>query len=223
MEAGAPPPVRGHHVHQRHFDRLVMLSDGVFAIALTLSAVELRPEAVPGETLAQIWAMPLLIYFVSFFIIAGVWTRHRRALAHLRYVDMPVTFINLLLLSLVALMPVVIRVLLSDQGAMKSSGMLIYALSLTATYACLAMAWGYSAFIAHLAPDVPRPRAWGWLLQELFVTVLFGAVALYSMHLKWVALLAALMALALRAGSVRLESVAKKGLDVPHEPVNPGQ
>lgn len=209
MEIDAPLQVKGHHVHQRHFDRLVMLSDGVFAIAMTLSAVELKPVARPGESLAQVWGVPLLTYFVSFAIIGGVWMRHRRALAHLRHVDMPLTLINMLLLSLVALMPVVIRVLLSDEGGVTSDGMLIYALSLAANYACLATAWGYAAFIADLAPEVPRARAWGWLLQEIFVAVVFGAVALYSVQLKWAALLAVLVGLALRAGSLRLERAAK--------------
>ncbi len=76
MEADMPKPVPGHHVHQRHFERLVMLSDGVFAIAMTLSAVELKPEPLPGASLAKMWALPLATYFVSFAIIAGVWVRH---------------------------------------------------------------------------------------------------------------------------------------------------
>jgi hypothetical protein len=41
--------VREHHVHQRHFDRLVMLADGVSAIALILSAVEQRPATKPAQ------------------------------------------------------------------------------------------------------------------------------------------------------------------------------
>ena len=85
MESGTSMPVKGHHVHQRHFDRLVMLSDGVFAIAMTLSAVELKTEAQPGESLLHAWIGPLLTYFVSFAIISSVWVRHRRTLAHLRY------------------------------------------------------------------------------------------------------------------------------------------
>ncbi|MEW5315075.1 MAG: hypothetical protein WDW38_006527 [Sanguina aurantia] len=115
-----------------------MLSDGVFAIAMTLSAVELKPEARPGASLAELWTRPLLTYFMSFAIIAGVWMRHRRALAHLRCVDNPMTFITLLLLSLVALMPVVIRQLLEGGADWISAGMLVYSVSLMAIYAILA-------------------------------------------------------------------------------------
>jgi hypothetical protein len=112
MEPNADPhaqPVREHHVHQRHFDRLVMLADGVFAIALTLSAVELRPEARPGQSLLEVWGVPLLVYFFSFYLIAGVWYQHRRAMAQLRRIDAPLTVLTMLLLSLVALVPVLIR------------------------------------------------------------------------------------------------------------------
>ena len=209
MDPSAAPVVREHHVHQRHFDRLVMLSDGVFAIALTLSAVELRPEMKPGQTLLQAWGVPLLTYFASFFIVGGVWVRHRRMLAHLRRVDLPVTALTLLLLSLVSLTPVVIRTMLSEAERITSDGMLLYGLALMANYAALALGWGYAFFVGRLAPDVPRPRAWGWLLQDAFVAVLFGAVAVYSQHLNVVALLLTLGALGLRFGSDRLEKTAK--------------
>ncbi|HVX56912.1 MAG TPA: TMEM175 family protein [Candidatus Saccharimonadales bacterium] len=209
MEPSKSLPVREHHVHQRHFDRLVMLSDGVFAIALTLSAVELKPEAAPGESLLRAWAVPLLVYFVSFAIVGGVWMRHRRVLANLRRVDAPSTLLTLLLLSLVSLMPVVVRVMLTSAGDASRDGMLFYALALMANYLCLAVSWGYAAFVGDLAPDVPKARAWGWLLQDLFVAVMFGAVALYSLHLKPLALLATLAGLALRFASSRLDKASK--------------
>ena len=105
------------------------------------------------------WATPLLIYFVSFFIVGGVWIRHRRVLASLRRVDLPVTLLTLALLSLVSLMPVVVRVMLTADGV-SNDGMLFYALALLANYLCLAASWGYAAFVGDLAPDVPARRAW---------------------------------------------------------------
>jgi uncharacterized membrane protein len=234
MESHTPLPVKGHHVYQRHFDRLVMLSDGVFAIAMTLSAVELRPDPKPGESLLHAWGAPLLTYFVSFAIISGVWTRHRRALAHLRYVDTPMTAITLLLLSLVALMPVVIRGLLDGAIGTSYLGLLVYSLAMMANYACLAVGWGYAAFIGKLAPDVPRLRAWGWLLQEFFVMILFGAVALYSVGWKVPAAMIAVAGVVMRIVSIRLiskaeavESASPPSIPArtvtPHEDGNPGQ
>lgn len=224
METDAPRPVQGHHVHQRHFERLIMLSDGVFAIAMTLSAVELKPDVPTGGHLLSAWLRPLATYFVSFAIISGVWIRHRSALAHLRRVDMPMTLISLLLLSLVSLMPVVIRQMLEGDGEWNAVGLLIYALALMANYLCLAAGWGYAAFIAKLAPDVSRARALCWLTRDLFVAVLFAAVALFSLKLKLAAVLATILGVALRIGSVHFRKKASAAeAEAPLENVNPGQ
>jgi uncharacterized membrane protein len=209
MDTGSPHQVKEHHVHQRHFDRLVMLSDGVFAIALTLSAVELHPEGTPGQSLLQLWAKPLAVYFLSFFLIGVVWLRHRRTLAHLYRVDGVVTATTLMLLSLVALVPVFIRVLLNDLSTFSTHGMLAYALSLMVIFACLAMGWCYAAFVSHLAPSVTRPRALGWLLEDLFVAVFFGALALYSLGFHVLALLVTLLGIGMRFSVGRLERKAK--------------
>jgi uncharacterized membrane protein len=206
VEANHPQPVREHHIHQRHFDRLVMLSDGVFAIAMTLSAVELKPEGTVTGThsLIELWTTPLLIYFLSFFIVGGVWIRHRRVLTHLRRVDTPMTVLTLAVLSVVSLMPVVIRVMMTEGGEIAEHGMLIYSVALLVNYLLLAASWGYAAFVGKLAPDVPAPRAWSWLFQELFVAVLFGAVALFALHMKVFAVLLCAAGLALRFASGKM-------------------
>jgi uncharacterized membrane protein len=219
METDAPRPVQGHHVHQRHFERLIMLSDGVFAIAMTLSAVELKPDVQAGAGLLNAWLRPLATYFVSFAIISGVWIRHRSTLAHLRRVDMPMTLISLLLLSLVSLMPVVIRQMLEGDGEWSAVGLLIYALALMANYLCLAVGWGYAAFVAKLAPDVSRNRALVWLTRDLFVAVLFAAVALFSLKLKLAAAALTLVGVALRIGSVHFR---KKAAQADEPEVSPG-
>jgi len=210
MEPNAAPAVREHHVHQRHFDRLVMLADGVFAIALTLSAVELRPEAKPGQTLLQIWGKPLLAYFLTFFILGVVWFQHRRTMAQLRRIDRTLTLITLLLLSLVALMPVVIRTMVSgESGLDQTVGMTIYALSLVAINFSLAMGWGYAAFIGGLAPDVPRPRAWSWLLHDTFIALTWAAIACWFLQRIWLLALVAVMAVIVRIASARQSRAAR--------------
>lgn len=205
MEPNAAPAVREHHVHQRHFDRLVMLSDGVFAIALTLSAVELRPEAKPGETLLQVWGLPLLAYFLTFFILGTVWFQHRRAMAQLRRIDQTLTLITMLLLSLVALMPVVIRTMVTGgSGVDPRVGMTIYALSLVAIHFSLALGWGYAAFIGGLAPDVPRPRAWSWLLHDTFMALIWATIACWLLQRIWLVVPLAVLTLVVRIASARL-------------------
>ncbi|WP_192105910.1 TMEM175 family protein [Rhodanobacter sp. DHB23] len=210
MENMAPQPLREEHVRQRHLDRLVMMSDGVFAIAMTLSAVELRPELLPGKSLLETWATPLGIYFLSFTVIAGVWYAHRRTLAHLRDVDNVTTGLNLLLLSLVALMPVVVRFLLTDPSRrINNAGMIAYGVAMATTYGCLALTWGYPALYAGLAPHVSRRQAWGWLLEYLFVSVVFLAMALFGLRLVTLAVLVAAAGVVMRIASFWLGRTGK--------------
>jgi uncharacterized membrane protein len=190
-------PISDHHVGQRHLDRLVMLSDGVFAIAITLSAIEIRPTAAPGQALWQTWSTPLLIYFLSFFLIGTVWAFHRRIVAHLRDIDPIGTVINLLLLSLVALMPVVIRFLFED--LQHGQGLLVYGMALGTTYACMAALWLHVAFIARLAPDLAPEKARKWLLEMTAGALIFAALALHEAHFRWASLALTLLALGLLA------------------------
>ncbi|APG05492.1 hypothetical protein BJI69_17335 [Luteibacter rhizovicinus DSM 16549] len=195
-------------VRLRHLDRLVMMSDGVFAIALTLSAVELHPEMEAGKTLFQVWAMPLAVYFMSFLLIAAVWVAHRRNLAHLHSVDTPTTWLNLLLLSMIGLLPVVVRFFLVNIDDASRAGMVAYAIVLSATYFALALTWGYPALVANHTPSVSRRRAWAWLAEYVFVALLFAALALYAVGMMWIVWPVGIAAVLLRITSLRLGRAA---------------
>lgn len=202
--ATTPSHVPEEHIRQRHLDRLVMMSDGVFAIALTLSAVELRPEFEAGKSFFDIWALPLGVYFMSFLLIAAVWVAHRRNLAHMSDVDGPSTWLNLLLLSLVGLLPVVVRYFLTNLDNVTHSGVVAYGCIVAATYASLGLAWGYSSLVAGLAPALTRRRCFSWLTEYLFVAVIFLAMVLYTLGFTWAAVPVAATGVGLRLVSLWL-------------------
>jgi uncharacterized membrane protein len=200
-------PVERHHVGQRHLDRVVMLSDGVFAIAITLSAIELKPELHAGEGLWQAWRTPLLLYFVSFLLTGVIWSLHRRVMGHLRRIDAIGTGLNMVLLSLVALLPVVVRfALAADVGA---DGFTIYAVGTGGTYLCLALFWFYVAFVARLVPDLDRRVAVAWQMQMVAAPLLIGAVGLYQMGVRHWAWPPGIAAILLLWGRRRLEQAAR--------------
>lgn len=177
MTQDVEQPIIDRQAGQRHLERLVMLSDGIFAIAITLSAIEIRPEQQDGASLWQAWAVPLAIYFLSFFLIGQVWMVHRRIVSHLRDIDGPGTVINMLLLSLVALVPVVVRFTITHPS--QGQAVIVYALSFVITYGCMALLWAYVAFIARLAPELPRAAARELLFKLVFAVVLCAAAMLY--------------------------------------------
>jgi len=100
---------------ERHaYDRLIMLSDGVFAIAITLCALDIRPPPNWDQniaTLPHLLGPALIAYAIAFAVISAYWTAHRRLIGMLRRVDGVATALNLVLLGMVALQPAAIRLL----------------------------------------------------------------------------------------------------------------
>lgn len=146
-----------------------MLSDGVFAIAITFLAFDLR---VPGDWLgdfAGLWVRlaPLLDgYVMSFLVISVYWLAHRRFMAMILTVDPPVTVLTLVLLGLVALLPPATRLLGShDYPAARA----VYAALVIAIGLMIAAIWAYAALIADLVSrEVNRKVRWFLLGLILF-------------------------------------------------------
>ncbi|MDQ6669523.1 MAG: TMEM175 family protein [Chloroflexota bacterium] len=87
--------------------RLEAFSDGVFAVAATLLVVELHvPEVGTGLGSALLNQWPsYLTYVTSFGTIGIIWVNHHALFAHVRQVDRPLLFLNLLLLMTVSVIP----------------------------------------------------------------------------------------------------------------------
>jgi uncharacterized membrane protein len=89
--------------------RLEAFSDGVFAIAITLLVIELRPPQLQaGERLAPaLWQQwpSYVAYLVSFVTIGVIWLNHHWILEQVVQVDGPLLVLNLNLLLWAALLP----------------------------------------------------------------------------------------------------------------------
>jgi uncharacterized membrane protein len=90
-------------------NRLEALSDGVFAVAITLLVLDIRlPADVAYDHLAAALvslAPRILSYLLSFFVVGVYWAYHHFALARLQRIDGTILFLNLLVLLLVTFMP----------------------------------------------------------------------------------------------------------------------
>ena len=103
------PVQEGDEVADEGTGRLLALSDGVFAIALTLLVIEITLP--PGTSDARLGAALVALgphyfaYVLSFAVIARFWIAHHTAFRYIRRYDDTLIWLNLLLLLLVAFLP----------------------------------------------------------------------------------------------------------------------
>jgi uncharacterized membrane protein len=91
--------------------RLESFSDGVFAVAITLLALDLTIAGPGGHKslalqLGENWPA-LVAYVISFFTIGIIWVNHHATMVNVRMVSRPLLYLNLLLLFVVVSIPFV--------------------------------------------------------------------------------------------------------------------
>ena len=95
-------------------DRLLALSDGVVAIALTLLVLQLRVPALPGDSANSASALAaalarggdqLTAYVISFYVVAQFWLVHHRVFQHLAGQQEGLAWWNFAFLFTITIMP----------------------------------------------------------------------------------------------------------------------
>ena len=110
-ETGDGATVSGASRHERttpEFGRVANLSDGVFAIAMTLLVLTLDAPRVgtSGLAAALIEQFPQLLAFIlAFALVANLWWQHHKLVALFDVMEPGIVGLNLVLLGAVALVP----------------------------------------------------------------------------------------------------------------------
>lgn len=131
-------------------ERVAALSDGVFAIAMTLIVLELRlPEAARiasnGE-LARVLvslAPALLTYLLSFLTLGIFWTGQQTQLGQLSHSDRNLTWLHFAFLAVTTLMPFSTR-LLTEHSRLQVA-LAVYWLNIALMGLMLLAAWSYAS------------------------------------------------------------------------------
>jgi uncharacterized membrane protein len=91
--------------------RIEAFSDGVFAVAITILALNLTVPKDPASLSHGLWHdveshwPPYAAYVVSFMIIGIIWISHNSVFRHIAELDRTLVFLNLLLLMFVVVIP----------------------------------------------------------------------------------------------------------------------
>jgi uncharacterized membrane protein len=166
------------HVRRHSYDRLIMLSDGIFAIATTLAALDVRiPRADSLGAMLYAGRRSLIAYGLSFAIAGIFWISNRNLFARLKRVDGVLTVLTLAMLCLIALIPATIRSLYLEGGG--NGGFRLYGLTMFACGVVNAAMWCYAAFRPGLMMvAVNRRERWARVGITLSLPVLFLPVLL---------------------------------------------
>jgi uncharacterized membrane protein len=170
--------------------RLSALSDGVFAIAVTLLVLDIAVPAHASSahgllnSVARLWPS-YLAYVVSFSTIGAVWLGHSAITEYLERIDGGFIRLNLLVLLLVSFLPLPTRLFASYIGKNNPERVAatIYGACLLLTLTLLLILWRYSVRERLVRPDARDEEI--QLLTRRLTPGLFAYVALIVVGL-WV-------------------------------------
>jgi uncharacterized membrane protein len=164
-------------------ERLIFFSDAVFAIAITLLALEIRLPALEGDltnagltaALLALWPK-YLGYGISFLVIGFVWVGHHRKFRYIRNFDSNLLILNLLLLMAIAFTPFPAAVL-SEYG--NRTATIFYAFVMALTGLLSTALWLYASHHerltgANLDAGHRRKETWRTLIMSVVFLLSIG-------------------------------------------------
>lgn len=133
---------------QRDTSRLVAFSDGVFAIAITLLILEIKPPSEDEHLLHGLLALwpSYLAYALTFLFIGQVWANHHVMFDHIRAADRTMLLLNMLVLMVVAFLPFATSVLADAlrDGDDQRTAVVFYAIAFDLTALTFNAVWQYA-------------------------------------------------------------------------------
>lgn len=140
--------------------RLLALSDGVVAVAITLLILDIRlPEGYGGFSDAQLWAAlvalwpRILAYLISFAVIGTYWMNHHAKFRHIVKSSRGLLLINMVFLLFVGVVPFTTSMIAENAGTVATA---VYASFMVACGLTLAWLWAYADQKGLIDPKLPK-------------------------------------------------------------------
>jgi uncharacterized membrane protein len=175
--------------------RVLALSDGVFAVAITLLIFEIALPATTSDAdlpraLLGLWPR-YLAYVLSFVVIARFWVIHRQVFRLIAHDDAVLVWLNLLLLMFVAFLPFPTAILGEHAGSPAAA--VLYATSVVlASVASAAYLWYASGPGNLLRPDARRAQVRALRARSVAgpaffaLTLPIAVFAPYAAEIAWI-------------------------------------
>jgi uncharacterized membrane protein len=190
----ATPDDDEHRLFAFTLERIVFFSDAVFAIAITLLAIDLRlPDLPKGQTDATFLdalaglGSEIFAFVITFLVIAGFWLGHYRTFRYVIDADGRLVAINFAFLFCIAILPFPTS-MIATQGDL-ASATIVYACFVIATGIMATLLWAYPSRVAGLVSPAVTPSIARYITyRAAVVPVVFALsvpVALVSPALAW--------------------------------------
>lgn len=161
-------------------DRFNAFSDGVFAIAATLLALELTVPVQPDQllpTLVEQWP-EFLGYLISFAFIGGMWITHARMTRLMKQGDAAVFGINLLVLLFIAVLPFTTSLMVANlTGPDVEVAVLIYGLNVLIASLLLSFLLVYISRDRRLVVDEVADETLAAIVHQRWIVIAVAIVA----------------------------------------------
>lgn len=148
--APLPQKPTGYDPVCKNLDRIISLSDGVFAFAVTLLALSLiapvlSPGALQTELVADLMGMfpTFLSYFVSFFVIASWWRGHHRVFTYIKRCNSALMSLNFFFLLCITIIPFLTNLILKYGNFVLAT--VLFAAMQVVTGVMLTIIWMYAS------------------------------------------------------------------------------
>jgi uncharacterized membrane protein len=165
----------------KNVERLAALSDGIFAVAMTLLVLDLHAPvaALQGNhhlLPALAGLLPKFAVYVMSFLTLGIfWVGQQTQLNFIEQSNRELAWLHLLFLFFVTLMPFstqLIGAFIAERAAL-----LVYWLNILLLGAALLAAWRYTVFAKLTKPDMPQAMAQGVERRILIAQALYASGA----------------------------------------------
>lgn len=167
--------------HKEHGDpneRLVLFSDAVIAITITLLVLEIKlPEGFGAFDDAQLWdalvelGPRFLAYLISFAVIGIYWLNHNAKFAEIVKSSRGLQVTNLVFLLFIGVMPFTTSLIAENGGSLSTA---IYAAGMMCSGLSLMWLWAHADRHGMVDPALPRGRRRHLLMTTLVPSAVFA-------------------------------------------------
>ncbi len=184
-----------NRIQGRNLERLAALSDGIFAVAMTLLVLDLHlPTAAQVHSESELWAALCALapqwvtYGMSFLTLGIFWAGQQTQLNHMGEGTRDLTWIHLAFLFAVTLLPLSTRLLAEFIAYRSALG--LYWLNIFVLGAMLYWSWAHATHEGLIKPDTPEEVRGSICRRIVIAQSLYAAGAALCFVSNWVSIAA---------------------------------